>query len=355
MAVSTLRASFLTAFAAPGSDFAVPPSEFLIFAYGKTETTKGVYFFDESAATAVLKAAEDYGNRLTIDYEHQALSDPPVQAPAAGRYRLELRADGLYAVEVEWTPDAKKYLSNKEYLYYSPAFIHDDKGRPSRLLNVALTNLPATKNMKPLVAAKQDADGDGDEDDMKKCSSCSKDMADGDALFCSMCSGMKMAMSQVVTLTGKSNADEALATIQAWKLGAEECVQLRATLEQQKVAAESALFDSEIAAAKTGALLAPSDEHKRNKAALAYKGKAGAVDSLRSFLSALDPLVGQTVAIVEPAKVPDALGLTDEEKRVAAKMNISLDALAANKKRRLELAANPTKVVPLTPDEEDAA
>lgn len=131
------------------------PSEFLIFAYGRTSTLKGAYTFDAEAGKTVLDNAKSYGNKLTLDYEHQALNSETngQPAPAAGRFDLELRGDGLWAVNVVWTPRAAEYLRNKEYLYYSPAFIPDKQGRPKRLLNVALTNIPATEQMQPLVAA----------------------------------------------------------------------------------------------------------------------------------------------------------------------------------------------------------
>jgi len=50
-----------------------PPREFRIFSFGQVETTKGVFLFDSEAAASVLKRWQEYGNRLSIDYEHQAL------------------------------------------------------------------------------------------------------------------------------------------------------------------------------------------------------------------------------------------------------------------------------------------
>jgi phage I-like protein len=132
------------------------PTEFLIFAFGHTKTLNGDYDFDKEAANTVVDNAKKYGNKLTLDYEHQALNSEQngQPAPAAGRFDLELRGDGLYAVNVQWTPRAAEFLRNKEYLYYSPAFIPDKQGRPKRLLNIALTNIPATEQMEPLVAAR---------------------------------------------------------------------------------------------------------------------------------------------------------------------------------------------------------
>jgi phage I-like protein len=70
-----------------------PPAEFRIFPFGLVETTKGTFTFDQAAAESVLSRWKEYGNRLSIDYEHQALepiTNGPV--PAAGWFDLELRA-----------------------------------------------------------------------------------------------------------------------------------------------------------------------------------------------------------------------------------------------------------------------
>ncbi|MBI2388649.1 MAG: hypothetical protein HYV09_03445 [Deltaproteobacteria bacterium] len=133
-----------------------PPVEFQIWPFGEIETTKGTFLFDRAAARSVLGAWRMYGNRLTIDYEHKAV-DPDRRAgdgKSAGSFLLEVRSDGLYAVDVRWTPPAFAALSNKEWLYFSPYFsAEQDSGRILELINLALTNIPATRNMTPLVAA----------------------------------------------------------------------------------------------------------------------------------------------------------------------------------------------------------
>lgn len=129
-----------------------PPAEFRIFAFGTIQTVKGDFVFDQEAAERVLETAERWGNRFSIDYEHQAvLGEGP--APAAAWFDLELRDDGLWAVNVEWTERAAEFLRQREYRYFSPAFDFDPKTRRiTELVNVALTNLPATREMQPLVA-----------------------------------------------------------------------------------------------------------------------------------------------------------------------------------------------------------
>ncbi len=137
----------------PSSD---PPKEFRIWPFGKIATTKGTFLFDREAAKSVLAAFSQYGNRLSVDYEHKAV-DPSRRAgdgKAAGSFLIELRKDGLWAVDVRWTPPAATALSNKEWLYFSPYFsAEEDSGRIVELINLALTNIPATTHMTPLVAA----------------------------------------------------------------------------------------------------------------------------------------------------------------------------------------------------------
>ena len=104
----------------------------------------------ESLADMV-KAFENRGTDLVIDYEHQSLTGG--QAPAAGWIKdLEVREDGLWA-QVEWTGQAEEYLKRREYRYFSPVLRLDPTTRqPQELMNVALTNIPAIQGLSPLVA-----------------------------------------------------------------------------------------------------------------------------------------------------------------------------------------------------------
>jgi signal peptide peptidase SppA len=170
-----------------------------------------------------------------------------------------------------------------------------------------------------------------------KCSSCNSDMDDGDDMYCSDCrsSSASSDFAPLFALTGKATAGEALAIVAAWKERADESAALKAQLEQQQKAVEAAAFDAEIATAKAAGLLAKSDEHKRNKAASAFKGKAGALEGLRSFLSALDPLSAPSAGIAAVAPkaevVPSATGLTAEEEHVLKATGMSAEKYLAQK------------------------
>lgn len=134
-----------------------PPTQVRLFAAGANDTEKGVFLFTEESATAVLAAAERWGNEYSFDYEHQALQHPPVEAPAAGWFTLEVRrttaGPELWATNIRWTPRALERLRAKEYRYTSPAFLTDESGTILELINVAITNLPATRALPALVAA----------------------------------------------------------------------------------------------------------------------------------------------------------------------------------------------------------
>lgn len=131
------------------------PTSFRLFTAGTVTTSKGNFVFDEKAATAVLAAWAEQGNDLPIDYDH-AMVDPttrPQDRGAAGWFRPEVRDGELWAANVRWTADGERAVASGEWRFTSPAFSYDvDSRRITELVNVAITNLPATKRMAPLVA-----------------------------------------------------------------------------------------------------------------------------------------------------------------------------------------------------------
>lgn len=133
------------------------PKEFRLFKYGQNkayhigEGSRSI-MFDQSDAEYLYGIWKESGLDLAIDYDHQSLDGLSGQKPAAGWIKdFEMREDGLYASVIEWTPRAADMLKNKEYRYFSPSVEMDDMGKMKRLLPVALTNLPALQNIKPLM------------------------------------------------------------------------------------------------------------------------------------------------------------------------------------------------------------
>jgi hypothetical protein len=135
------------------------PTEFRLFKAGWNETEKGAFMFDAAAAASVMAAYRAWGIDLAIDLEHQMLSPDaqpdPTARDARGWAKLELRPDGsLWAVNVRWTEDGAERLTQKRQRYVSPAFEIDPKTkRVTKIINVAITALPATHHTPALIAA----------------------------------------------------------------------------------------------------------------------------------------------------------------------------------------------------------
>lgn len=135
----------------------LPPREFLIFPYGEISTRKGTFQLTERSADMVMRLYEEHGVDIMFDYEHLGLKPEATRdgkAPAAGSCKLELRDDGIWLTHIRWTDTAAEHLRQGEYRYLSPAFnINPKTGEIVELINVALTNLPATDNIPALVSA----------------------------------------------------------------------------------------------------------------------------------------------------------------------------------------------------------
>jgi phage I-like protein len=128
------------------------PAEIQVIPYGHHDTPKGPFTLDDEGARGIIAAFEAQTNDMVIDYEHQTIADPPVEAPAAGWIKklVNRGAEGIWAV-IEWTERAKQYIANREYRYVSPVFLKRvSDNRVIRLINVALTNQPNIDGMVPL-------------------------------------------------------------------------------------------------------------------------------------------------------------------------------------------------------------
>lgn len=134
-----------------------PPSEFRLFRAGENETTKGVFLFDDKAAALVMAASKERGGvDYPIDLEHLSLEGTDSRGfdpDARGWFALEVRNGELWAVNVRWTPDGTRRLSEKTQRYVSPAFTTDEDNRVTEIVNVALVAMPATHGTPALVAA----------------------------------------------------------------------------------------------------------------------------------------------------------------------------------------------------------
>jgi phage I-like protein len=139
------------------------PSEIRLFSAGWNETENGRFLFDAAAASAVMAAYQAHGVDRMFDLEHLSLDStaPHFDPDARGWCKLELReGPELWAVDIRWTPDGEARLRDKRQRYVSPAFEFEvDSGRVAKLVNVALTALPATHGTAALVAARAGSEG----------------------------------------------------------------------------------------------------------------------------------------------------------------------------------------------------
>jgi len=148
----------------PGVPGGTPVSEFLLIPFGPITVERalsgGDFTFTRAHALAAVEWFGRQGRTLAIDYEHQSLavSQPRADAlrPAAGWIgKLQVRGDGLWAADVEWTEKARTLLATGEYRYFSPViyWADDNWSELTGLGPVALTNDPAMSDVVPLAAS----------------------------------------------------------------------------------------------------------------------------------------------------------------------------------------------------------
>jgi phage I-like protein len=127
---------------------------------GRPEDVAGGKWLMDAEAFAILKAnAAKRTNDYHFDYEHQTMHTEENGKPAPAAAWFDdfeyIEGEGLYALNVHWTPDGQKAVDDKEYRYTSAVFAYDTKtGRPTNLMHVALTNDPAVDGMKAIAALK---------------------------------------------------------------------------------------------------------------------------------------------------------------------------------------------------------
>jgi phage I-like protein len=132
------------------------PTEFRIFRAGENSSTKGTILFDDAAAEMVMANFEAHADDVMIDLEHLSLDDDSrnFDPDARGWAKLEVRNGELWAVGVKWTDDGAARLREKRQRFISPAFRADAEKRVTQLINIAITAMPATDRLTPLVAAR---------------------------------------------------------------------------------------------------------------------------------------------------------------------------------------------------------
>ncbi len=341
-----------------------PPREFRVFSLGVNETEKGPFLWDEVAAAMCMDFWKTRRVDLPMDWEHQALAEPPIQAPAAAWWDPEIRDGELWATNIRWTPDAEEQIRKKEYRYFSPAFTFDaETTRPNRFINVALTNIPAMDAIAPLVAAsaattpketkemeelkaelaalkaemntlraqlsakdtenaelKAKLSAMGDEE-KEECRAVGLRFDAPSAERRTAIAALTSVATKLRELTGETTNEAAIAKLTMIKADAAETAQLRARIaesEERAVKAElKAVIDEGVSAGK----VPPSEDHEQRKLLMTAvlsmgSGKltSAGVAWLRSTIAALPKLISGSETVRQDGGKPV---LTEQQKRIA--------------------------------------
>lgn len=273
-----------------------PPTAFRIFRSGEVVSTKGIVLFDEEAAQLVMAEYLAHGIDIPIDWDHAMVDpdSPRADRRAAGWFKLEVRDGELWAVDVRWTAEAEKALRAGEWRFTSPAFLYDEEsGRVLQLVNVAICNLPATRQLDALVAANKDVGATprenptpataGKESNMTMISLAVVASTLGlaasatEAEVLSTGGRQRDEMRTILALTGAKTVAEASGVIAAWK-------ESHAALDAVK-AAEKARVEEE-KRAKHAALLAKGRESGQITGATEAFWAKQPVEALEGYLTA---------------------------------------------------------------------
>lgn len=311
------------------------PTEFRIFPAGVYKTTKGEFLFDEAASASVMAKVAEWGNDYPVDYDHMMLAfldaNSPANKESAAWFKPELRNGELWASKVEWIEEAGQKVASKKYRYISPAWRWEEDSvtgarRIVELINVGLTNLPATLHQKPLVASRAGgAPAPKEEKPMWKHLlvklGLPETASEADAL--AALERLLGPLAQLASITSKTNPAEQLAVITAWKNDAGRVAEMSsklATIEQASKAKE--LEDLIAAGQKAGKLTEPM---------LAW-AKTQTAEALKAYLDVAQPIVpvGGN-APKPPAGGTASTELTSEEIAVAKMCGISIEELKKTK------------------------
>ncbi len=131
-----------------------PKTEIRLFRIGANDTEKGTFYVTPEDAKAILAAWKARGTDLSWDYDHDVVAEG-AQGPrmASGWSQLEVRKDGVWATAIRWTKRALGLIDAEEYRYFSPFFEHTEDGHVTNIVNVALTNIPATHGIDAVAAS----------------------------------------------------------------------------------------------------------------------------------------------------------------------------------------------------------
>jgi phage I-like protein len=144
------------------------PVSIRIFKPGSNLDVRGMdAVYDPKDAARIMKANNRSDGKVPFDIAHGATSggnsNPEMHESVAWG---DLRCDksGIWLDDIEWSPSMRAKLLDKRFRYYSPTFLVDQdelkrtKGKKARITDImtcALTNIPATLDIDPIVEGRE--------------------------------------------------------------------------------------------------------------------------------------------------------------------------------------------------------
>jgi phage I-like protein len=304
-----------------------PPREFQLLAAGETRTTKGTLFCDDAhAALCLMAETMPADGLLPLDYNHGMVSMFGGDSKAAGWFKLANRNGALWATDVTYTPQAEKSLRDREYRYFSPALYRDEEGYVTRMVNCALTCLPATLKQRPLVASQTPAPPEGKDMDLAQLCA---------AFGVANASQLAALFNQLRTDSVKLSADN-VALVTASQALQAQVATLNAAVEARKVSDEKAERDAYLAQLSSDGKLAP---------AMLPWAQTQTLAQLRAYGAVAVPVVAVVSTIAPKATDPSAAAveLSAEEVVICSQMKLAPKDFVAMK-AKLAAQTNPYAV-----------
>lgn len=303
----------------------VPPREKRLFKAGENDSQQGKFYFSKRSAELVMERAREWGNRFHFDWDHHAALTltKGVKAPAAAWYDLESRDDGLWAINIDWTPPGKKDVEEELYKYLSPYFDYDSKTREvTKFNNAALTNLPALKQLEALTSITGGSTTTHEAPNMERkalLSALGLPETATDAEVASRVAELNAFKTQVFATTGAKSDFEAMSALLTMKGAAGEIETLKKRHEQEKADAVKKEREALLTAATEAGQLEPGSELRKHL-------EDQPVEVVKVMLSALPKKTGgekTQVKGVEANKTGTATAtLSQEQKTAARKMGL---------------------------------
>ena len=108
--------------------------------------------FTEDSLRKVVDIANDEGKEILVDKQHLSMKDADKRDDAACGWlkALSFRNGSIFG-KVFWTKLGHELVTSRIFRFVSPVFKLNTNNEPEKLVNVALVNMPALANLKPIV------------------------------------------------------------------------------------------------------------------------------------------------------------------------------------------------------------